>query len=121
MIKMLCMMSRKKGMSRADFKAYYEANHVPLVERLLPFYVKYSRNFVCDVQDYQPAHVDNHADNEPEFDVVTSLTFESQAMYQKMVDALADPEIGGQIARDEENFFDRDAMRIYLVEEHRSA
>lgn len=117
MIKILCFLRRKDGMTLAEFKAYYENNHAPLIKRLLPFYDSYKRNFAAEVQNYATGHINNKAAGARDFDVVTELTFSSQENYQKMIDALSDPVIGGEIARDEENIFDRDDIRVFLVEE----
>ena len=119
-MKIICMLKKRDDLTREQFKKYYEENHVPLIERLLPFYQEYERNFVADVQDYQTGHVDNKAGGSPPFDVVTELTFKNREMYQKLVDALSTPEIGDVVAADEEKIFDRDTMRIYIVDEYRS-
>jgi hypothetical protein len=121
MVKILCFLKRKPGMSKAAFREYYENNHAPLVSRLLPFYEEYYRNFLSDTQDYETGHLENKIENDPGFDVVTELTFATRENYEKMIAALGDPEIGGIITRDEENLFDRSKMTIYLVDEFRTA
>jgi len=118
MVKIMCFLNRKPGMTMAEFREYYETRHAPLASRLLPFFDSYKRNFASEVQDYETGHLENKAGSDAPFDVITEMTFKTQADYQKMVDALGDPEIGGEIARDEENLFDRGAMRIYLVDEY---
>lgn len=114
-MKLLCLLKRKAGMSAKDFRAYYEANHVPLVSRLLPFFTAYERNYVDPAYSFAPAHVARRFAG-PEFDVVTEISFASREDYQRMLDALADPAIGEPIRRDEENFLDRDALALYIVE-----
>ena len=119
-MKILCMLKKRPGMSFEDFKAYYENNHAPLCEKLIPFYTEYKRNFIPPVQDYSTGQLDNALPAELPFDVVTEVKFANREMYQKMVDALSDPAIGDIITRDEENLFDRSAMTVYIVEEHQS-
>lgn len=120
MIKIVCLMNRKAGLSMADFKAYYENNHVPLVNRLIPFWTQYRRNFAVEGEDYHTGHLPDDVSANRPFDVITELTFDTREAYQKMVDALSDPEIGGAITRDEEQFFDRASIRVYIVDEHES-
>ena len=117
-MKILCMLKKKPGMSFEDFRDYYENNHAPLCEKLIPFFTNYRRNFITPVQDYTTGHLENALPAERDFDVVTELTFKDRAQYQQLVDALSDPKIGDIITKDEENLFDRSAMTIYIVDEH---
>jgi hypothetical protein len=114
------MLKKRADLSFEEFRDYYENNHAPLCEKLIPFYTEYKRNFIEPVQDYTTGHLDNNLTQPPNFDVVTEVKFASREMYQKMVDALSDPAIGDIITRDEENLFDRSAMTVYIVEEHQS-
>lgn len=119
-MKIICLLPRRADLSRAEFKRRYEENHAPLIEKLLPFYKEYRRSFIADVQDYETGHLDNKADDTPPFDVVTELSFDSRDSYEKMIAALSDPAIGDVITADEENLFDRENIRVYIVEEHTS-
>lgn len=121
MIKIMCFLKRKPGMSRAEFKDYYETTHAPLIEKMLPHYKTFTRNFFAPVQDYEPGHMDNKRVQELDFDVVTELTFETQEDYDKIVAGLSDPEIGAVITADEENIFDRSKMSVYIMEVEASA
>lgn len=116
-MKIICLLSKRSDLSRAEFKRYYEENHAPLTAKLLPFYTKYRRNYVADIQDYETDHLDNKAGNTPPFDVVTELTFDCRENYEKLINALSDPEIRYTITADEENLFDRENMHVYVVEE----
>ena len=117
MIKLVCLLKKKPGMSREAFVKRYEEGHVPLIEKLLPFYTKYRRSFIIDDEKYEPGHVANAAPPERDFDVITELWFDSRENYEKLLAALADPEIGGLITEDEKDLFDRDKMTMYLLEE----
>lgn len=119
MIKLICLMNRKPGLTMEEFKAYYEDHHVPLITRLLPHTIDYRRNFAEDVQ-HHAGHLPDGPPTERLFDVVTELTYATEDMHQKTLDALADPEIGRIIAEDEEKFFDRTSMRVFVVDERRS-
>jgi uncharacterized protein (TIGR02118 family) len=120
MIKIVCLLKRKAGTTRAQFREYYEANHAPLIESKMPYYDEYYRNYIADTQDYETGHLDNKLVKELDFDVITELTFSSQENYEKLIAALSDPVIGAQVTADEENFMDRSKMSVYVVEEARS-
>jgi uncharacterized protein (TIGR02118 family) len=121
MLKILCFLSKKPGLTRDEFIDYYETRHVPLINKHIPFYRNYRRSYPVEVQNYRTGHLDNQADARAPFDVLTEVTFDSRADYQRMVDTLSDPEVGAIIARDEENFFDRSKMVIYIVDEYVTA
>jgi len=53
-IKIMCFLKRKAGMSPAEFKAYYESTHAPLIEKMLPFYKTFTRNFFAPVRITRP-------------------------------------------------------------------
>ena len=54
----------------------------------------------------------------PDFDSITEIWFRNREAYDAMLAAHANPSIGGQIDRDEENFLDRTKPRLLIVEEH---
>ncbi|ATE65843.1 EthD domain-containing protein [Rhizorhabdus dicambivorans] len=114
-MKLLCLLTRKAGMTHQEFRDYYEANHVPLISRLLPFFTAYERNYLNSGYSFSPAHVEERFAG-PTFDVVTEISFASVADYQRMLDALTDPTIGDPIRRDEENFLDRASLALYMVD-----
>ncbi|KRB81468.1 hypothetical protein ASE00_15965 [Sphingomonas sp. Root710] len=114
-MKLLCLLKRKAGMTAQEFRDYYEANHVPLVTRLLPFFTAYERNYRNPEHEFAPAHVGNQFTG-PDFDVVTEISFASAEDYRRMLAALEDPAIGEPIRRDEENFLDRDSLALYMVD-----
>ena len=121
MIKIMCFLKRKAGMSPAEFKEYYETTHAPLIEKMLPFYATFERNFFAPVQDYETGHMDNISEQGLDFDVVTELTFATKEDYEKIVAGLSDPEIGAIITADEENIFDRSKMRVFIMDTEASA
>lgn len=116
-MKIICLMKRKEGLTPTAFRDYYERNHVKLALELIPFFSAYSRNYLIKDEAYKPDHLEA-VPPPPPYDVVTEISFASKADYQKMLDALADPEIGRCIADDEEKFLDRSAMTMFFVDEH---
>jgi uncharacterized protein (TIGR02118 family) len=112
MFKVMALLTRKAGMKQDDFVAYYETRHSRLIRSLFPWIVEYRRNFI----DMTGAIL-GAAATAPDFDVVTELWFKDRADYDRMLAAHARPEIGGAIAADEENCFDRSKTRFFVVDE----
>lgn len=112
MFKVMALLTRKAGMPQADFVDYYETRHSKLIWSLFPWIVEYRRNFI----DPEGAIIFPAA-TLPDFDVVTELWFQDRAGYERMIAAHHDPAVGGAIAADEENCFDRSKTRFFIVEE----
>jgi hypothetical protein len=123
MKKLLMFIKRKNGLSQEEFRAYYEKNHAPLALKLLPScFSTYRRNYIIPGATYRPGHLAGvNTDVEPDFDVVTEVTFATEADYQKMLDTLNNPKLGVILAEDEERFVDRKAIVMYLVDEQSTA
>lgn len=111
MIKTVALLKRKEGLSRADFIAYYETRHAPLIRSLLPDILDYRRNYV----DRDGAFTSEVA--AIDFDSVTEIYFADRAAYDRFLARSADPEVARAIAEDEENVFDRAATRMFLVDQ----
>lgn len=113
MIKVISLLKRKAGLSRDDLIRYYENNHAPLIQRLVPQIVKYKRNFV-DLTDIY------HFGGVIDFDVITEIWFANTEGYEAFRERCAEPAIAQQIAEDEEHVFDRTMTRLFLVDERES-
>ena len=112
MLKSIALLKCKDGLSRAEFIAYYENNHVPLIRSLLPGICGYRRNFI----EPEGAFVSAGAAAR-DFDVITELWFADRAAYDAAMTRHAQPEVGAAIAADEENFLDRSTTRMFVVDE----
>lgn len=110
MLKVVALMKRKAGLSRAELIDYYENRHVPLIRSLVP-----------EIRDYRRSYVDTSVSVPfaavPDFDVITEIWFDDQASYDRFLERCADPDIARRVAEDEENVFDRSATRLFAVEE----
>jgi hypothetical protein len=115
MIKAIALLKCKAGMSRQAFIEYYETRHAPLMLELQPRYSAYRRNFIDLAGAFMPPGA-----SAPDFDVITELWYPDRAAYDETMAALQEPERFARIANDEENLFDRDRTRMFVVEEHRS-
>jgi uncharacterized protein (TIGR02118 family) len=114
MIKIVTLLRRKAGMSRQDFIRYYESTHAVLAKKLIPGLDNYSRNYIDPGRGAFGMSAES-----PGFDCVTEIIFPNETVYAAALAAIAKPEVAEAIARDEENLFDRSAIRSYIVEEHR--
>jgi hypothetical protein len=112
MFKAMALLTCKPGLPRHEFMDYYEHHHAKLIWSLFPWIVEYRRNYI----DVEGAIVFANA-KLPDFDVVTELWFKDKAGFDQMLSAHEDPAVGGAIARDEENCFDRTKTRFFAVEE----
>jgi EthD domain len=122
MKKLIMFIKRKPGMTVEQFRDHYENNHAALALKLIPQIAEYSRNYVRHGESYKPAHLANvNKEVEASFDVITEITFKTDVDYQRMVDTLADPKNGNQLAEDEEKFADRSTIVMYFVDERRTA
>lgn len=113
MLKVIALMRRKPGLTKAQFIEYYETRHAPLMNRLQqPELVGYKRNFV----DLEGAILtDGKA---PWFDVVTELYYKDRASYEQCMARLAEPEPTRLRSQDEDNFLDRSMIHFFIVDEH---
>ena len=112
MIKVITLLSRKAGMSKADFRQYYENNHRLLGEKYLTGYAAhYQRRYVCS------NNTDTQYGIEPNFDVVMEIWFPDQKAMQEAMAALAQPTAQAEIIADEEQLFDRLKTVSFVVDE----
>lgn len=114
MVKIAFMLKRKANLTPEEFRDYYERNHAPLARRLLPLFQEYSRYFIQHDKSYIPPHMNVQ---NMQYDVITHITFETQADYDKHLEMLKDPELAAELSADEEKFLDRDASIFFIVEQ----
>jgi hypothetical protein len=116
MYKLISLLRRKPGLSKAEFKTYYETSHVKFGEKhLRPECVKYSRRYLTQI--VSPMKPDNELG--PDYDCQVEFWFVDEAAYKRFEARVAGlPEAErAAIVQDEENFLDRDRTYRYLVDE----
>jgi uncharacterized protein (TIGR02118 family) len=121
MYKILILMKKKAGLSRAQFIEYYENSHVPLMRELAPHRELYRRNYL--VFDDPMFNVDGRsgAADSVAFDVVTESIFATRDAAEAAKNAaLASPENLKRIKEDEANFCEPGSVRMYVVEVRQS-
>jgi hypothetical protein len=122
---MLLFFKRNPSISLADFKEYYEGNHVPMVmqqAKLTPGLLRYTRRYL-DHEESAPS-LDNpftvFGTPAPtlDFDIVNEVTFDTKAHAQQFAHALYGIEENAKRTLAEENLlFVRERMRGMIVEE----
>ena len=106
MIKVVLLVRRKPGLSREEFRGYYESRHAPLAASQLRCCVRYVRNFV--VEDVA---------GQPDFDCVTEFWYELDGPWREARDHIASEASRQTLAADEAKFMDRGSMRVVVVSE----
>lgn len=106
MIKVVLLVRRKDGISREEFRRYYESRHAPLAASQLRSCVRYVRNFVVD-----------DLAGEPDFDCITEFWYELEGPWRAARDRIATEASRQALAQDEAQFMDRSSMRVVVVAE----
>ncbi|WP_178128944.1 EthD domain-containing protein [Pseudomonas sp. PB120] len=114
MYKCIALLKKRADLSRDQLIDYYENNHAPLIKSLFPGIKEYRRNFL----DLEGAFLSQTASID--FDVVTEIWFEDRAAYDVFIAENRKPDVARRIAEDELNVFDRNATRMFVVEEKSS-
>jgi hypothetical protein len=109
MIKVMLFVSRKDGLSRQEFREYYETGHAVLAASKMDKCVKYVRNFV-----------DEEITGPIGFDVVTEFWFDVEGSWAEGIVGMTDDATRLVLEADEAKFMDRASMRVITVYEHES-
>jgi EthD domain len=117
MYKLVVLVKRKPGLTRQQFKDYFETKHVKFGEKYLPPYcTKYIRRYLIPqanpMTPNQPPH--------PDFDALVELWFADEEQFKAFQASVAGEADVHLVVEDEERFQDRNNVYRYLVEEHQS-
>lgn len=111
-VTVITLLKRREGMSREDFRAYYESGHRRIGEKVLAGYAsRYVRRYLTPSDGIDQAF---------DFDAVMEIDFPDEAVRDACFAALGDPETLAMIAEDEEKLFDRSRIRTFSVTESAS-
>jgi uncharacterized protein (TIGR02118 family) len=111
MIKLVCFLRRKPGLSRDDFHAHWLERHGPLIAstpELARHLVRYEQNHRL-ASDYE-----RDAPDEPGFDGCTVQWMESMESFYAFV---REPRYAERIAPDEARFLDRGGFALLFTED----
>jgi EthD domain len=115
MIKTIAFLKRKAGLTREEFIRRYETAHAPLILSIAPQVCDYRRNFLLP-----EGAITAPGASGLDFDVVTELWYPDRAAFEAAMAAFTAPANAARIAADEEQVFDRNYTRFYVVEERSS-
>jgi hypothetical protein len=108
-VTVVTLLKRRDGMSREDFRAYYESTHRRIGEKVLAGYAtRYVRRYLTPTDG-----VDEVCDA----DVVMEIDFPDAATRDACFGAMGDPAQLAEIVADEERLFDRSRIRTFSVTE----
>ena len=108
--KILLFMKRRPGMTMEAFRDYYENRHAPLCASYASGMKRYIRRFL----EPQP-NPETGASDELQFDVITELWFDDEAVFKGTVKYLSTSIMPDEVVADEKNLFDRPSMRMATV------
>lgn len=112
MIKILCFMNRKPGLSMEEFRDYYETRHVPLCSPYMSGIARYVRRYL----EPQP-HAESGTCEELPYDVITEMWFDDEETCKGTLHYITTTVMPDEIVEDEARFFHRPTMRIATVVE----
>ena len=113
--KILLFMKRRPGMTFEAFKDYYENHHAPLCAKYASGISRYVRRFLTPHRNPETG-----ATEELQFDVITELWFEDEAVFRGTVEYLATSIMPDEVVEDEKQLFDRAKTRMATVVEFES-
>ena len=115
MLKQVCLLKRRPGMTMQEFKDYYENKHAKIGEKYLPLARRYIRRYVKP----EPNPITGQIE-EFDFDVVMELWWDSREHFESSMAKLGQPDIHKEFYEDEEKIFNSHHNRVFTVEEHES-
>ncbi|MCX7863703.1 MAG: EthD domain-containing protein [Novosphingobium sp.] len=116
MFKQLCLLTKKPGMSMAEFINYYETRHAPLLASMMPEAKRYVRRFVQPEVGMALGEVPR-----PSFDCMIELWWDSRESFKAGMAALGKGDNFRRIYDDEEKLFASHSNPGFSVEECESA
>lgn len=112
LIKQLCLLKRRPGMSLEEFRDYYETRHSLLGPKYMPKALRYFRRYVIP----EPNPVTGRV-VELDFDVITEIWWQSREDFESTMKELGDPTINAIFREDERQLFASHDNAVFTVEE----
>lgn len=97
------------------FKDYYENNHIKLFEEHVahPGVLRYSRRYLTPISGLASPMPPLKGGG---YDVIMEVWYSSKELFESFR-GQSDPAFAEIVKKDEDNFFDRESMSIYLSED----
>lgn len=112
MYKTAVLIRRNPGLTSEQFRTHYEAVHAPLASGFMPKMLRYTRHFLTPYGNTTYA-----AGGVADYDVITEMWFETESDFLETMAQLSRPDIAAQLGADELRVFDRESIRIYVLED----
>ena len=116
MPKLIALICKKPSISAEDFKTYYEASHVHLIESLFPTLTGYKRTYLLESNMLNDALPLESEGGQTPFDVITELSFDDEEGLNQFFAKGADEEVVEANRQDESNFLDGEKTIMYRVD-----
>lgn len=112
MFKVYVLLKRKSGLTMDQFVNHYEEKHAKLGIEHAKYIKYYSRHYLYPGDDPLTGEV-----NEPEYDVITEVHFDSKEDFDKNSVLMRQPDTLKTMIEDEEKIFDRSKNRLVFVDD----
>lgn len=116
-MKIMLWQKRADNVGPAEFKAAYERDYVPVLLDIFRSVDAFIRNYIDHDRRYQPEHIKD-VKPAPTVDVISELSFGNRADYDRVIEALGDPDVVEQLREAEAGLIDAGATQIFAVDEH---
>ncbi|MFD2577550.1 EthD domain-containing protein [Novosphingobium colocasiae] len=112
-------MKRRDGVTRDEFRFYYETTHRLLVKYFAHNIMDYRRSYPRpDLAEIVGMYSDpNTPEHGRSFDVLTEIWFEDAEALLRTFEIMGDPEIRKIFEEDEARFLDRASIHVTICEE----
>lgn len=118
MIKAVCLMRRRAGMSADEFRDYYESHHAKIGEAVFPGRAhKYVRRYL---KPFASEADFGHSAAPLQFDVIMEVWYNDDAKMAESFEILASERARAFAQADEVKLFDPDGVFVYFVDERES-
>ncbi len=115
MLKQVCLLKRRPGMTRQEFIDYYENRHSKIGEPHLGLCRRYVRRYIVPEKNPMTKEI-----VEPPYDVVMELWWDSRADFEATMKKFGEGDLFQRILEDEKHIFASHDNPVTTVEEYDS-
>jgi hypothetical protein len=116
----MLFLKRKKGLTKAQFRAHYESSHVALAKKHFGhLFQDYRRYYPEDTIDFRPGGQSSSVGDDG-YDAISKVEFKDRADYEEYCRINALPHVRAELRPDGLLFVDVDNIRVSVCEEVRT-
>ena len=116
MPKLIALICKRDEISEADFKNYYENNHVPLIKSLFPTIAGYKRTYLLEANSLSEALPLESDGVQQQVNVITEIFFDDEDGLTQFFERGTHEDVIEAIRKDEAHFLDGEKTLMYRVE-----